>query len=171
MNRERLTISIGLACLLFGCDASDPTKGGFIGGVVGDLSGSYDARIERRQQALEAARLRSEQAAGEQGALEKETAAKRGQALALERESVVIENEFRDLERALQAMKGQEQANQDAIRGAEAEIAQLRADFDKIETRSQGDVSQSEQQATLLRAEISKLREEVERLDETAEND
>ncbi|MGI9499307.1 MAG: hypothetical protein ACR2P3_04675 [Geminicoccaceae bacterium] len=167
MSKSILMSCLGLSVLLAGCGASDPTKGGFVGGVVGDLSGTYDDRLVRREEALLAARSRSDRALTERGELERTAATRRDDVAALQLEMAAIDEDLSKLASALEAIKTTERSNRNEISAAEVDIESLRANLSQIETRSQAQGHRSDQQATLLRAEISKLKKEVEQLDKT----
>ena len=167
MRKGRFFIGFCLSLLLIGCDVSDPQKGGFIGGVVGDLSGAYKGRIEQRKQALLAAERSSEQAQKERSKLE-ETVTEKGQrALTLQLEVAAIRDDLSKLESDLHVIQGQKRSDQEAIRAAEMEVAMLRDHLDKFESKSNTKASHSELQAARLRDELSELRDLVEELDET----
>lgn len=131
----RLSVIAVAALLLAGCQANpDPATGGFIDGVVGLGGGTYDQRVQQRQNQAVATRA------------EADRLARRAAELAAEQQALAAEES--DLRRRLAQVNGTlSTVRRDldrAVRGREADQAELR--------RRQRDLADLEQRLAVAQA-------------------
>lgn len=91
------------ALLVAGCNTTDPTKGGFVGGVVGITSGNYDEYLAKRERARQEAlrELEAEENAAaaneeERVRLEARRGRLRSEISSIRRETAALESEIAD---------------------------------------------------------------------------
>jgi septal ring factor EnvC (AmiA/AmiB activator) len=133
--------------VLAACNTTDPNRGGFIGGVVGAVSGNYDDYVEKRR------RIRDE----ELRKLE-----------AVEVEVTELEAEREKLVTQLGGLRRDIASHRRAGRLSEAEAARMTARASELEAKVERMKSAEVDAKKLagLRAETKLLREEIElRLD------
>jgi len=141
VNTRSIAALAGLAGLLSACSSvcptdSDPSGGGFVGGACGLSTGSYDQRIENRQERLAAVKGESEEQEAETQALINQANARDAEAAQLRQKVAATRQETRRLQQQVAAKSNKS----DAMRAEEAEIrkqiAEVEAELDALEARN-----------------------------------
>jgi len=175
----RWLAATGAVVLLSACATTDdPREGGFISGVQGLSSGTYERRVREREDNLEKLRAMQQELEREGAALETEKSA-REQALAQERRKLAeLDGDIRSLEARLAELDQARGAGDERVRDLQARLAELKGRLnaqnrsidaleggsgaDELEGTGQGDLSdvrrrQLETQRTALQREYEEL--------------
>lgn len=119
--------------LLAGCTTDDPNKGGLLGGLFGLGSGSYAERIDDEKAALEAEEVRYQEEAAGSERLGQTLEGRRAQAADLKLEVVALRQDIEGLNAEIEGLQREETVTQDEVEEAEANVALLIDDIDRIE--------------------------------------
>ncbi len=127
-------LCLNAALLLSGCTTDDPKKGGFFGGLFGLGSGAYATRVDDEKAALKAkeARYREEVAGREK--LGRALEARRSRALDLRRQVASLRVDIEGLDAEIEKLRRERTVTRDEVEQAEANVALLLDDIDRIET-------------------------------------
>ncbi len=176
-----LCLNAGL--LLSGCATDDPRKGGFFGGLFGLGGGAYAERIDDEKAALSAEESRYQDEAAGRERLDRTLEERRVEAADLEGEVASLRADIEGLDAEIERLAREQSVTRDDVEQAEANVALLLDDIDRIETEQEvleeakalgADADQDtdpaefgeppREQVSDLRAYITKLKEAVDGL-------
>lgn len=132
-SRQRTIPAIALALLLAGCASDDPKQGGFFGGLIGLGSGAYEDRVDQESAALNAEQVRYQEGIDDQDRLDGAVKERRAQADRLEREIAALGADIGDLDAEIAAMRRDEAVTLDDVTAAEAKVAALVDEIDRVQ--------------------------------------
>jgi len=167
MRSTQFAIVLSTLLLLAGCATSpDPAHGGFISGVNGLLSGSYDQRIASQQQELDS--MRAQQIAAQASADQsKATLAQHQQALAALRANVAsLDRSVRDLQAKAARQRSQNVSLSDKDRQLARDLENAKTRLAKLQEQLQSSTSPDDYEAARkeyasLQAAIAALSEQL----------
>lgn len=156
-------VTLVLLVVLAACDTSDPRQGGFLGGVGGILSGSYDDRLAQREATYKDALARRNREAAEREEIDRVVATRTEEAERLRVDIRELDADVIVLRRELDAIRTKT-AGATARHGElSAELKRVRGDIAALE-RAGGE--EAARRRDELRAEIEVLRKEIDILDD-----
>ena len=126
--------SLFAAFLLTACTTDDPKSGGFFGGLFGLGSGAYEERVVEEKAALQAEKVRYRKEADGNERLDQTLEKRRAEASGLERQVASLEEEMNGLDAEIAALQREETVTREDVEKAEADVASLLDDIDRIET-------------------------------------
>ena len=137
MKSWSVSLWLGLGMLLAGCASDDPEKGGFFGGLLGLGQGSYQERIKSERDALKVEEARYRDESDRKFALDHSLASRRSQAADLEIQLATLRDKTSVLEEEIASLQQKKDLTTDQVANAEADVANLLDDIDRIETERQ----------------------------------
>ncbi|MGI9421247.1 MAG: hypothetical protein ACR2RA_25755 [Geminicoccaceae bacterium] len=183
LRRPLSMLMAGAAALLTGCATDDPNQGGLFGGLIGLGSGAYQERVVTEEAALDAEEARYQGELDSQAHLDLSLTERRAQAAELGDQLASLRAEVDVLDAEIAVLQDEESVTVEQVERAEADVATLLDDIDRIEqdrtaieeARAIGadagpDADPSEfgepprEQVSELRAYINKLQEAVDAL-------
>lgn len=159
----------GLAAALFlsllgGCQAQpancDPSRGGFIQGLSGLMSGCYEQRIEDRRQALASSQALTKQLEDEHEGLQWEREQAVARLATLQRQLAALENDNSRLERQLHRLRAESAAQQAQKAHLEQEMQQINWELARVKRSAEGGHTPKEQ----LQRQIKELTQKRDQL-------
>lgn len=156
MTIWKLSIAAAAACALAGCQttSTDPTQGGFFGGVYGLSSGAYDQRIDERQQKLENEQDRNVALTRENERLSQQQVATRARLTQLEEDYAALTDDLDAMRRRLAEAEGDTEA-------LERQRAQLQQQVDLAKSDSFTDDAVRQQRLEELQRKKALLEAEI----------
>jgi len=133
---KRLVLGLGAALALSACTvSSNPADGGFISGVSGIATGTYDQRIQEREAAVAQEQIRSEGLQRRLGELEAQHAAIQSRIDDSKSRLDTIRNRIARARTRLnsQPLSASRNARLQELDQAEAELQRTRGDLDRLE--------------------------------------
>lgn len=121
------------ATLLAGCTTDDPNEGGLFGGLIGLGSGAYETRVADETAALRADEIRYQEEIDGNKNLDRALRKRHAEASDLERQLTSLRQELDGLDTEILALQRDETITQDEVEQAEAGVALLLNDIDRIE--------------------------------------
>ncbi|MDH3663134.1 MAG: hypothetical protein OEU92_24460 [Alphaproteobacteria bacterium] len=122
-----------VATLLGGCTTDDPNQGGLLGGLIGLGSGAYEERVADETAALRAEEIRYREEIDDKEGLDRALRESRAQAFDLKDQLASIRREVDGLEAEITVLQRDETVTRDEVEKAEADVATLLDDIDRIE--------------------------------------
>jgi chromosome segregation ATPase len=148
MKSWSASLWLGLGMLLVGCASDDPGEGGFFGGLLGLGQGSYHERIRNEREALKVEEARYRDESDRKAALHHSLASRQAQAADLEIQLATLRGKTSALEQEITSLQQKRDLTTDQVADAEADVANLLDDIDRIEAERQ-----AQQQALALGAD------------------
>ncbi|MEM6680460.1 MAG: hypothetical protein AAF675_21545 [Pseudomonadota bacterium] len=122
-----------LTALLAGCESNpDPASGGFFSGVQGLSSGTYEQRLQEREQTLEAEQAAQQRLSAEADALDAEQAAVSDEIAQSEMRLATLDRETQALEREIASAAQAERISAAERTRLEAEVRDLKLAQDLV---------------------------------------
>jgi DNA repair exonuclease SbcCD ATPase subunit len=119
--------------IISGCVSNDPKEGGFIGGVTGWVSGTYDERIGERKDSLGALRDANAELDSDQKTL---TQKKESSAEKLKKEQqrlAKLEADTNTLSKKVQALKADDEATSQQVADLKRRLSELNSDIKRAD--------------------------------------
>lgn len=124
---------IGMAMSLTACTSDDPSKGGFFGGLIGLGSGAYEGRVDAEKAELEAEEVRYQGEVDGRNRLDRSLTERRAQAAELGDRLASLREDVDGLDAEITALQEEENVTVEQVEQAEADVATLLDDIDRIE--------------------------------------
>lgn len=134
IRRPSILVSLFVtAVILGGCrtNDTDPTKGGFFGGVGGLVTGNYEAGVKQREQNLENAQDEQIALQREADRLDEENQYLETEIERSERQLDALDDSLRSLEDRIEQARIEERANQDQLAELERELEGIDSEVDR----------------------------------------
>ncbi|HEY0836053.1 MAG TPA: hypothetical protein VGE72_19265 [Azospirillum sp.] len=123
MRWPLLSVLATTAALTTGCVTDDPRQGGFVGGVVGIMSGKYDERVATRRAALEDESARNLAAKWEGDSLDAGRHSRSVELASIRGSISAMNNKLKNLERTIRDLRARNLADDASATDIEKEIA------------------------------------------------
>lgn len=150
-----LIIVIGFS----GCATNpDPAKGGFIDGLAGLSGGTYQTRVDQRQQNLDQMRQASTQLEAQNRDLQQNLASSKATEQSYRAELAQLQGDLTGLDSQLKKAKAKSQAQAAQKKDLDQKLADLKAKTQAMSTKSAG------ANEAALQEELNKLKAEKETL-------
>lgn len=155
MRIRQAFVIAGIGALLSACQTtSDPTQGGLFGGIGGLASGSYDQRVQDRQQNLENEQDNNVALAREKQRVDQQGSATRAKLTRLEEEYATLSGDIKAMEKQLASAKDQ---NSDL----KSRLDQLQKQVDLVQSDPFASEAIKKQRLEELRRQQQLLQDEV----------
>lgn len=150
---------------LGGCVTDDPSKGGFLGGVAGLVSGSYDKRLETQKNTLEEHKQRQAEAERANTELKAQLAAREREAQQLKAQTASLDREIAKTNARLRRLNGGATGMAEKRKVMASNLARLKKEIAALNM----EISNESDSADNIKAAISKKKIELSRIDEDAD--
>lgn len=148
-----------------GCATNpDPAKGGFIDGLAGLSSGTYQARVDQRQQNLDQMRQASTQLEAQNRDLQQNLASSKATEQSYRAQLAQLQGDLTGLESQLRKAKAQSQAKAAQKKDIERKLADLKAKTQTMQIQGGSNEAALQNELNKLKGEKETLKQQIVKL-------